>query len=205
MIQSALKITVTLLALGWIGGMFWYAEKVPRRATADDRPTDAIIVLTGGSMRLGHGFRLMREHKAKELLITGVGEGVTLAELLSQQSQESLKDALDSRVISLDYAAISTATNATAADAWMKSRKFRSARIVTANYHMPRALREFSAVMPEATLYPDPVFPEKEFHLERWYADPASVKLLAAEFLKYAVISVRGIGHPPSLPPRPGA
>lgn len=191
MFRSLLKTVLLLLVLGWVGGMFWYATMIPGAPTTYDKPTDAIIVLTGGSKRLGHGFQLMRDNKAKELLITGVGEGVKLSELLAQQDSEALQDALDSRVISLDYAAISTATNATAADTWMKSKGFFSARLVTANYHMPRAMLEFSAVMPAVELHPEPVFPDKEFRLKSWYTHPASIKLLTIEFLKYLATSLR--------------
>lgn len=191
MIGSFIKMLLLIVLAGFVGGMFWYAGKIPSTPSSYDKPTDALIVLTGGSKRLGQGFRLLREHKGKELLITGVGKGVTLAELLAQQQVESLEDALDARAISLDYAAISTATNATAAEEWMRSKGFTTARLVTANYHMPRALLEFSAAMPGIEFIPDPVFPDQEFMLDNWYLDSKSIELLASEYLKFMVTTLK--------------
>ncbi len=188
---SFLKKLLILLILGFVAGLFWYAGQIPAAPSGYTQRTDAVIVLTGGSKRLGKGFRLLRERKAKELLITGVGKGVTLAELLSQQQLDSLEDAIDARAISLDYAAISTATNATAAHDWMEQKGFKTARLVTANYHMPRALLEFGAAMPTIEFYPEPVFPEKEFQQDAWYMEPNSIKLLTLEYLKYIVTSLK--------------
>lgn len=191
MIGSFIKMILLILLAGFVGGTFWYAGKIPAAPSTYEKQTDAIIVLTGGGKRLGKGFRLLGEHKGKELLITGVGKGVTLAELLAQQQVDSLEDALDARAISLDYAAISTATNATAAEEWMKNKGFTTARLVTANYHMPRALLEFSEAMPGIEFIPDPVFPDQEFTLDGWYLDPKSIKLLATEYLKFMVTSLK--------------
>jgi len=187
MIGSFLRKILVLLLAGYIGGMFWYAEKIPSQPSAYASPTDAIIVLTGGGRRLGKGFKLLREGKGKELLITGVGKGVTLSDLLAQQNVEALEDALDAGAISLDYAAISTATNAKAANAWMKKKGFKTARLVTANYHMPRALLEFGMAMPAIEFHPEPVFPDKEFQINKWYMNANSIKLLALEYMKYVV------------------
>lgn len=191
MIGSFFKMLCVLLLVGWVSGLLWYVEQIPASPSSDTEPTDAIIVLTGGSKRLGEGFKLLRDKKAKELLITGVGEGVKLAELLAQQNVELIGDALDARVISLDYAAISTATNATSADAWMKTKGFTTARLVTANYHMPRAMLEFSAAMPDVAITPQPVFPDNEFQRDNWFTHPNSIKLLTLEYIKYMVTSLK--------------
>ncbi len=191
MIGSLIKNLLILGLAGLIGGMLWYTTQIPSAPSAYEEKTDAIIVLTGGSRRLSKGFRLLKEGKGNELLITGVGKGVTLQELLAQQHPDASDDELDANAISLDYAAISTATNASAAREWMHEKHFKTARLVTANYHMPRALLEFGAAMPEIKFYPEPVFPDKEFQLSEWYAQPNFLKLLTLEYLKYVVATVK--------------
>lgn len=191
MIASFMRSCLLLAALGFLGGLLWYAQQIPAAPVDDGPETDAVIVLTGGSQRLAEGFRLLREHKGRELLITGVGKGVKLEELLSQQGIDALGKDVDDTMISLDHAAISTATNAAAAEEWMKEKGFRSARLVTANYHMPRAMLEFGAAMPDIAFYPQPVFPENEFRLDAWYLDHKSLTLLISEYVKYLVTSLK--------------
>ncbi len=191
MFSSLIRTLILFSLIGMAGAMFWYAEKIPASPSSYAGKTDAIIVLTGGSKRLSKGFQLIKERKGNELLITGVGEGVTLAELLAQQDTDSLEEALDARVISLDHAAISTATNATAAKEWMESRRFTTARLVTGNYHMPRSMLEFGTAMPDITFYPEPVFPVKEFKLDSWYTHGNSIKLLFFETIKYLITTMR--------------
>ena len=61
---------------GWCG--------LRRRPPADTRaaPTDAIVVLTGGSLRLQSGIELLREGKGRKLFISGVNQQVDLDDLL---------------------------------------------------------------------------------------------------------------------------
>ena len=44
--------------------------------------TDAIVVLTGGSLRLPSGIALLREGKGDKLFVSGVNQGVNLEDLL---------------------------------------------------------------------------------------------------------------------------
>jgi len=55
--------------------------------------------------------------------------------------------------------------------------------IVTANYHMPRSLAEFSTAMPGIRLVPYPV---PEILADRnWWLDPGSMRTLQFEYAKY--------------------
>ena len=49
---------------------------------------------------------------------------------------------------------------------------------------MPRALLELSAALPGVALIPYPVAPET-VRLDAWWSDPATLKLLAGEYVKY--------------------
>ena len=66
----------------------------------------------------------------------------------------------------------------------MRQEGFHSLRLVTASYHMPRSLLEFSRAMPEVHIIPHPVFPER-VKQERWWAWPGTASLIVAEYQKY--------------------
>ena len=69
---------------------------------------------------------------------------------------------------------------------WMAAGKRTSLRLVTANYHMPRALVLFHRVMPETTIVPHPVFPDT-VRIGAWWRHPRTVVLLADEYTKYVI------------------
>src|SRR3546814_9273585 len=50
-----LLLAAAVLAILWTVGLVLYARAIPSRTAAADRRTDAIVVLTGGSMRLEKG------------------------------------------------------------------------------------------------------------------------------------------------------
>ena len=67
--------------------------------------------------------------------------------------------------------------------AWARARGFHCLVVVTANYHMPRSLEEFSAAMPGVTLVAYPV-PEI-VAARRWWLDPGAFRTLQYEYAKY--------------------
>ena len=68
----------------------------------------------------------------------------------------------------LGHEAINTLGNAHETAQWIRSQGFRSLRLVTAWYHMPRSLLEFDRAMPEIDIVAHPVFPE-QVKQERWW------------------------------------
>ena len=74
----------------------------------------------------------------------------------------------------------------------MRQEGFNSLRLVTASYHMPRSLLEFSRVMPEVRIIPHPVFPER-VKQERWWASPGTASLIVAEYQKYLLALARPV------------
>jgi len=165
----------------WLGGLFWFAAMLPQPdATASGR-TDAIVVLTGGSGRLATGLRLLAEGRARKLFVSGVTRGVDVATLLrvaKRQPQEL------TCCIVVGYAADNTAGNASETASWMRDQEYRSLRLVTANYHMPRSLLEFRRAMPGLDIVPHPVFPPG-FKFSRWWRWPGTATLLVSEYTKF--------------------
>ncbi len=169
----------------WCVGLYIFTISLPEATDTNARQAaDAIVVLTGGVDRLEEGFRLLKEGRAKAMLISGVGKGAQLHELPGATLIEN-DPQLASRV-SLGYMADSTRTNALEARDWMLDHGYRSMLLVTASYHIPRSLLDFSLLMPGYTILPHPVEPS-DFSRKVWWKDSRSLRLLASEFNKYLV------------------
>ena len=163
----------------WTGGLIWFATPYP----ADDRSaaSDAIVVLTGGSERLQSGVDLLREGAGRVLFVSGVGHRVDLAAL------RRVVDAMPrwaACCIVLGHDADNTLGNARETARWMRRRGFRSLRLVTSWYHMPRSRLEFERAMPGITIISHPVFADRVKE-RQWWAWPGTVALLVVEYDKY--------------------
>lgn len=187
---------VLVLALAWLSGLIWFATTLPRAIDDPARPTDAIVVLTGGSERLSTGFELLSQRKARKLFVSGVYRGVEVTELLrlSRQTPSDMECC-----IVLGYAAESTEGNAFETAAWMAQEKFNSLRLVTANYHMRRSLLEFKGAMPEVEVIPHPVFPDA-VKQDEWWKWPGTAHLITTEYMKYLVALARQTLRPGGSP-----
>lgn len=176
-------IVLIIAFVFWLVGLSWFLKSIPSDFTSAPNKTDAIVTLTGGTNRLETALTLLKKDKAKKLLISGVGSGSSLQELLkftsfSQEDIHPIRSHID-----LGYAAKSTIGNAAEAKAWMEENAFDSLRLVTANYHIPRSLHEFAKAMPETTIITHPVDPE-DFSLDHWWSDPQSRKVIFSEYHK---------------------
>src|SRR3546814_4570320 len=63
--------------------------------------------------------------------------------------------------VDLGFEAADTAGNALETAGWLNAHGYKSIRLVTANYHMPRSLVEFSRRLPGITIVPPPVLPDR--------------------------------------------
>jgi len=171
------------LALGvaWLAGLLWYAAIMPERIEDATTPTDAIVVLTGGTERLDTGLALLRQKMGGKLFVSGVYRGVDVTELLRLSRQKP--DEVECCIV-LGHAADNTVGNAVETAAWMRAEGFHSLRLVTSNYHMQRSLLEFRYAMPDVAIVPHPVFPHKVM-LSQWWLWPGTAHLIAAEYTKF--------------------
>ena len=78
----------------------------------------------------------------------------------------------------LGFSAANTHGNAAEAAAWTQAHGYHRLVIVTASYHMPRSLAEFSAEMPGVELEPWPVEPDG-VDLKAWWHDPHALQAAA--------------------------
>lgn len=173
------------VCLLWLAGLAWFATPPP--VEARPVPTDAIVVLTGGSARIQSGINLLRDGKGRKLFVSGVGHEVELADLLGVSG--SGLDWVRCCIV-LGHDADNTLGNAIETARWMRSQGFRSLRLVTSWYHMPRSLLEFIRAMPEIDIVAHPVYPDQIKH-EHWWASRDSAALLAKEYSKYLAALLR--------------
>ncbi|WP_245578837.1 YdcF family protein [Inquilinus limosus] len=179
-------LAFVVLAVAWGTGLAWFVAQAGRGGEVDPDHTDAIVVLTGGSERLRVGLDLLARGTAERLLVSGVHRDVKLNELFAlSPTDDSLRCCVD-----LGYAASDTIGNAQEAAGWMRAHGFRSLRLVTSNYHMPRSMLEFRAAMPEIEIRRQPVDPGT-VHLDRWWAWPGTARLIVSEYNKFLVALAR--------------
>jgi uncharacterized SAM-binding protein YcdF (DUF218 family) len=194
-----LLLGILVLAVLWLGGLVAFATAIAGLTPADPgRTTDAIVVLTGGSERLPVAFDLLEEGRAHKLYISGVYRGVDVRELLQRSGQPPGE--LEC-CIELGHAD-DTDGNAVESAAWIAREGFQSVRLVTANYHMPRALIEFRRRVPEVTIIAHPVTPH-QVHMEAWWRWPGTASLLTVEYNKFLAAWLRSwLTAPPATAPR---
>ncbi|MEO8716314.1 MAG: YdcF family protein [Acetobacteraceae bacterium] len=181
-------VVLAVLVLAWAGGFAWFihraARQSPQPATAD-----GIAVLTGGADRVRAGLRLLEDRPAARLLVSGIGGHAAFRTLARQAGVDPAP--LAARV-TLGRGAISTRGNADEIAAWARARGLHSLIVVTAFYHMPRALAEIGRVLPDVALYPASVSPSSA---------EASPRLLVEEYMKYVATELGLAGLAPSHPP----
>ena len=180
--RIVLLCCVAIFVLTVVGFLVFIA-KVPRLVEAPSRVTDAIVVLTGGSERIVTGLDLLESGWARKMFVSGVSTTVDLEELLAvvDRTPSSVRGDLE-----VGHEARDTLGNAIETAEWMEENQFDSIRLVTAGYHMPRSLKEFSRLMPDAEIVPHPVFPP-HVHLDNWWMWSGSTILLLNEYAKFLV------------------
>ena len=150
---------LALIVLLWALGFALFVVALP--GAADARRTDAIVVLTGGPGRIARGIELLGDRKAKRLLISGVPREVRSSELAVANHASP---AVFRCCVDLGHQAVDTRSNAEETVAWLARRKAKSVRLVTTDWHMPRARFELERVLDDrVTIVVDAVESEAEF------------------------------------------
>ena len=145
--------TLSFLVLVYLLGYALFAVMLPR--PGDARQTDAIVVLTGAPKRIERGLELLSQGKAKRMLVSGVARTVKPPELALQYPGSA---PLFACCIDLGRESVDTRSNAEEVARWLKKRGLTSARLVTTDWHMPRARFELERQLDgSATVYADAV------------------------------------------------
>jgi uncharacterized SAM-binding protein YcdF (DUF218 family) len=126
---------ILLYLLGYAG----FALLLPK--AGDARVTDGIVVLTGGAKRLERGIELMEGGKAQRMLISGVARSVRPVELVQRYDADAQ---MFDCCVDLGREAVDTRSNAEETSRWARRHKLKTLRLVTTDWHMPRASFELA-------------------------------------------------------------
>jgi len=170
----------------WGLGLFWYVDQLPTQTSRDNRQTDAIVVLTGGTGRLEEGLNLLEQGRAARLFVSGVYRGIDVRQLL--ETTRGTVNGLEGRIEIGN--AVDTAENATETAEWASAHNIQTIRLVTSAYHMPRSLMEFGHRMPDVDIIPAPVFSNR-VKQDTWWMWPGTAALIATEYTKFLLAGVR--------------
>ncbi len=183
-------ISGLLMLACFLAGLQHFVLTLPKKSGSLRPATDGIVVITGGQQRLADGLRLLQIRSGQALLVSGVGRGVNKTILARELDLDAPVKTLLDCCVTLEFEARDTRGNAEAAAQWAVRNNFRSLRLVTANYHMPRAKYVFTNQLPEIELYFWPVSPF-DLILETWWQEPDIIRLLAREYAKYLTEPLR--------------
>jgi uncharacterized SAM-binding protein YcdF (DUF218 family) len=134
----------SLLLLFYAIGFVVFAFTLGRPAPATAKPTDAAVVLTGGSGRIEHAIEVLRDGKAKRVLVAGADPAVTKADLARRIPGSA---GLFKCCVDLGSESVDTRSNAEEANRWLAKHRFHSLRLITSDWHMRRARYEFGKVL----------------------------------------------------------
>jgi len=175
-----------ILLMIWTVGLLAFATRVEHSTPAAEPPVaDGIVALTGASViRLEAATKLLEEGKGKRLLVSGVNRQASRADILDvTKAGKKVYDCC----VDLGFMAADTVGNAEETADWARAKGYKRLILVTADFHMPRALLELHAAMPEAQIIPYPVLTET-LDTPRWTRTNRGVRLMALEYTKYLAI-----------------
>jgi uncharacterized SAM-binding protein YcdF (DUF218 family) len=185
-----LAVAGCLGALAWGTGFVWFVRDSLRPAPLPAH-ADGIVALTGGADRIATALQLLQQNRAQMLLISGVGPATGFDRLFHGTG---INPATLTGRITIGREATDTLGNADEAADWARAHGLHSLIVVTASYHMRRALTEIGRTLPEAQLFPAPVLPPAL----RSTAGLSTLRLLAAEYTKFlaAELGLTRLQHP---------
>jgi uncharacterized SAM-binding protein YcdF (DUF218 family) len=193
-----------VLATIWAAGLFAFAARVQQSTpAADPEPAEGIVVLTGANSneRIAAAVNLLADNLGRRVLVSGVNREVSREEL--RTASKAVRRLYDC-CVDLGFTAADTVGNARETAEWAKAMRFSSLIVVTADYHMPRAMLELRAVLREPQMrlqtYAVPTPALKSRH---WWRSPGAARLMVVEYSKYLAIlgreAILGLG--PREPP----
>lgn len=168
---------IALMLLGWMLGFAWFGVFLPQ--PLDGRPTDAIVVLTGGAGRIDRGIALLEDGAAKRMLISGVDRSVRPGELAAEYKA---RESLFTCCITLGREAIDTRSNGIETAHWLERRDYKTVRLITTDWHMRRAALELHQALPDRVTILYDAVPSRP-----------SLTVLAREYNKYLLRRVAAL------------
>ncbi|OXE37365.1 MAG: hypothetical protein CGW95_02070 [Phenylobacterium zucineum] len=183
---AALLLMVTI----WAVGLVTFADRV-ERSTPSPQPATAegVVALTGigSNERIGAGVALLEAGLAKRMLVSGVNREASREDIRTvSKAARRIYDCC----VDLGFTAADTIGNARETAEWARAMRYDKLIVVTADYHMPRAMLELRSAMPQARLQAYPVA-TSVFNAHGWWRSSKSARLMIVEYSKYLAILAR--------------
>lgn len=175
-----------IAAMIWAVGLLAFASRVDHSTPAPEpAPADGVVALTGASVvRLEEATKLLEQGKARRLLVSGVNRQASRDDILGVT--KAVKPIYDC-CVDLGFMAADTVGNAQETAEWARVRGYDSLILVTADFHMPRAMLELRAVMPDAEITAYPV-PTESLDASSWWRTSRGARLMVMEYSKYLAV-----------------
>jgi uncharacterized SAM-binding protein YcdF (DUF218 family) len=203
--MKTLVLLLVIMLIFGAGLLAFSARVVSSTPAPAPAPADGVVALTGAStLRIEAAVQLLEDGKAKRLLVSGVNREVTRGQL--QAVAHDFGRAF-SCCVDLGFEAENTQGNARETAGWVRFHHYRSLIVVTADYHMPRALLELHAALKGVELRPYPVA-TASLNARRWWRTAGGARRMSLEYCKYLTILGReglrrlggGLGGRPARP-----
>ena len=197
-----------VLAVIWLSGLLAFAGRV-QHSTPAPAPTRAegIVALTGAKTgaRLAAAVGLLEDGYGRRVLVSGVNPIASREDV--RHVSRAVRRLYDC-CVDLGFTAQDTVGNARETADWARAMRYRKLIIVTADYHLPRAMLELNAVLRGTGVVAEGyAVATRELKAKDWWRDPSAARLMVVEYSKYLAILVRegvlGLG-PRAAPSPPG-
>lgn len=168
----------------WLIGLAIFCVYALSLQSENNKPQDAVVVLTGGNNRIGTALSIFQKHHAKYMLISGVNKKVKKEKLLRDLPPEQQDR------ITLGYDAEDTVGNAREISNWIERKDISSILLITSFYHMPRSIFEIGQKNPALKIAPWPVFPTEFDQSVEWIKTRYAWQLLL-EYHKFIFVQFK--------------
>lgn len=178
-----LRFAGFFVLVAMLAGFALFAREASDYGPQPGADGDAIVALTGGAERVITAVRLLDEGRGDRLLISGVNPDAPLEDVreAAGASPELFDCCIDAGAEARD-----TAGNAAETARWARDNGYDRLIVVTSDYHMPRALAELRAALPQADFVPYGVGGRPPWR------DAAAARRWVQEYFKYAAVYVFG-------------
>ena len=188
------KLSILFLIILLVGLLWWiiillqtFPKKYNFSELKNSKGTTAIVVLTGGKMRIEKGLSLLKKGFGEKLFISGVFEP---SDIETKYGLKESQDYLLQCCISFGQKATNTIENAIEVEKWLEgSNEVDKLILVTSYYHLPRSMIIFEKKLPDLFIFP--VKAENRIDLVDEFI--FHFKLIISEYFKvlYTIITIK--------------
>ena len=189
--KTFFSIITVIIIIYFFVGLFNYKEKILSLKIYSSNKASNIVILTGGSNRISDGFKIINNFDGTDiinikLLISGTGKGYTLSNVTKLLTKNQYLNIFIKCCVYLDSKSQDTYSNAIETFKWANNNNIKKFILITSNYHMPRALLEFKARMPNFEIITHPINPKKH-NIKNWIRSFETFTLIFIEYSKFLI------------------